>query len=1210
MSKLMKIKYLKVFFAIILLHSVYSFASAKTNEDSKRNILAGAGKISIPFIENQGQMDKKVKFYANTFAGNVFITDNADIVYSLTKRDAFNNIEHANLKESLIGRNSSDIHGEDKSSSVVNCFVGNSNNWKNSIPSYATVALGEVYNGVHLNLKAYGKNVEKLFVVDPFGKVSDIRVLVEGADGLSINDSGELEVQTELGIAKFTKPVAYQEINGEKNYVQASYNVCNDNLTYGFNVASYNHDYPIVIDPLLASTYLGGTNEDVIFGIAFGQNGEVYVTGSSKSYYNPEDFPTTEGAYDTTINGGYNVFISKFDSGLTTLLISTFLGGSVGDAPSDIKIDSSGNVIVYGYSTSSDFPTTVGAYNRTYKGGSAGDLFVSKLDTDLTSLLASTFLGGSGNDQPYTMSLDSSDNIILCGQTASSDFQTTATAYSKTLHGVTDGYIAKFNNDLTSLLASTFVGGSSADYLEGHATDSSGNIFVVGYTYSSNYPTTTGVYNQTLHGSTDIFISKLNSTLSSLVASTLIGGTSDEDGNVSPSTAIAVDPSDNVYITGVTGSSNYPTTTGAYDETSNSYGPFVSKLSNDLTTLTASTYLGTNADGQFLKFDSDGNLFISGYANDDSFPTTAGAFSRTFGGSSDIFISKMDSDLTSLLASTYLGGSSWDFPKKLVIDSSGNIYSVGYTSSSDFPTSTSAYDTTSNASVDGFITKLDNNLSKTPPVANAGPDQTLAEESLVTLDGTASSDPDGTIASYSWSQAGGISVTLSDDTASQPTFTAPTIDSPEEVLTFTLTVTDNDGLQNTDSVVITVTDLVPVPPVANAGPDQTVNEEALVTLDGTASSDSDGTISSYLWSQAGGISVTLSDDSASQPTFTAPAISNTEEVLTFTLTVTDNDELQSSDSVVITVTNLPISPVANAGPDQTVNEETLVVLDGTASSDSDGTISSYLWSQAGGISVTLSDDSASQPTFTSPAISNTEEVLTFTLTVTDNDGLEDTDNVVVTVTNVCTYTISSETTSFASSGGNGSATLTTSEGCDWTALSDSDWITITSGDSGSGAGVISFTVSANNGTEQRDGSITAGGQTQNISQQGATPPGNSPDLKVNTVVPSPNKIKSGKRMTIKATIKNIGKKSAAASTVFFYLSSNSNSESVDGDILLGKKSVKLLGKNKSTPVSLKSKINANSGKYFIKAKCDGNSVVTESNENNNIGVSRGVSVTR
>ncbi|MBI5376829.1 MAG: SBBP repeat-containing protein [Candidatus Schekmanbacteria bacterium] len=1206
----MKIKYLKVLFAIILLLPFYSFASAKTNEDSKQNIISSAGKISIPFIENQGQMDKKVKFYANTFAGNVFITDKADIVYSLTKRDSLNSVEHANLKESLIGRNSVDIHGEEKSSSMVNYFVGNSSNWKNNISSYNTVALGEVYDGIHLNLKAYGKNVEKLFVVDPCGKISDIRVMVEGADGLTVNESGELEVKTELGTAKFTKPVAYQDIRGEKNYIQASYNVSDDNLTYGFKVASYNHDYPVIIDPLLASTFLGGTNEDVIFGIAFGQNGEVYVTGSSKSYYNPEDFPTTEGAYDTTINGGSNVFISKFDSGLTTLSASTFLGGSVGDAPSDIKIDSNGNVIVYGYSTSSDFPTTVGAYNRTYKGGSAGDLFVSMFDVDLSSLLASTFLGGSGNDQPYTMSLDSSDNIIICGQTASSDFQTTATAYSKSLHGVTDGYIAKFNNDLTSLLASTFIGGSSADYLEGHATDSSGNIFVVGYTYSSNYPTTTGVYNQTLHGSTDIFISKLNSTLSSLVASTLIGGTSGEDGNVSPSTAIAIDTSDNVYVTGVTGSSNYPTTTGAYDETSNSYGPFVSKLSNDLTTLTASTYLGSNADGQFLKFDSDGNLFISGYANDDNFPTTAGAFSGTFGGSSDIFISKMNSDLTSLLASTYLGGSSWDFPKKLAIDSFRNIYSIGYTSSSDFPTSTSAYDTTQNESVDGFIAKLDNNLSKTPPVANAGPDQTIQEELLVTLDGTASSDTDGTIASYSWSQAGGVSVSLSDDTASQPTFTAPSIDTPEEVLTFTLTVTDNDGLQNTDSVVITVTDSVPVPPVANAGPDQTVNEEALVQLDGTASSDSDGTISSYLWSQTGGILVTLSDDSASQPTFTSPAITNTEEVLTFTLTVTDNDALQSSDSVVITVTNLAILPVANAGTDQTVNEETLVELDGTASSDSDGTISSYLWSQTGGISVTLSDDSASQPTFTAPAISNAEEVFTFTLTVTDNDGLQSSDNVVVTVTNVCTYTISSETSSFSSSGGNGSATLTTSEGCDWTALSDFDWITITSGDSGSGSGVISFTVSANSGTEQRDGNITAGGQTQNISQQGATPPENSPDLKVNTVVASPNKIKSGKKATIKATIKNIGKKSAAASTVFFYLSSNNNTESVDGDILLGKKSVKLLGKNKSTPVSIKAKINTKSGKYFIKVKCDGNNVVTESNENNNIGVSRGVSVTR
>ena len=269
------------------------------------------------------------------------------------------------------------------------------------------------------------------------------------------------------------------------------------------------------------------------------------------------------------------------------------------------------------------------------------------------------------------------------------------------------------------------------------------------------------------------------------------------------------------------------------------------------------------------------------------------------------------------------------------------------------------------------------------PTANAGPDQTVNEGDLVTLDGTGSTDSDGTIASYAWTAPAGI--TLSDASSATPTFTAPT---GSATLTFSLTVTDNDGAVSApDEVVVTV--VGNLAPTANAGPDQTVNEGDLVTLDGTGSTDSDGTIASYAWTAPAGI--TLSDASSATPTFTAPTGSAT---LTFSLTVTDNDGAVSApDEVVVTVVG-NLAPTANAGPDQTVACGALVNLDGTGSTDSDGTIASYAWTQTGGTSVTLTGADTATPSFTAPTALAS---LTFELMVTDNDGAPDTDTVVISV---------------------------------------------------------------------------------------------------------------------------------------------------------------------------------------------------------------------
>ncbi len=283
-----------------------------------------------------------------------------------------------------------------------------------------------------------------------------------------------------------------------------------------------------------------------------------------------------------------------------------------------------------------------------------------------------------------------------------------------------------------------------------------------------------------------------------------------------------------------------------------------------------------------------------------------------------------------------------------------------------------------------------------PPTADAGPDQTVEVGVTVTLNGSNSTDPDDGIGSYRWAQTGGPAVTLSDPTAVNPTFLAPDVGAGGASLTFSLTVTDQFGLQNSDTCVVNVS-FDNTPPTADAGADQLVNEGLPVTLDGSNSSDTDGTIASYLWTQTGGTPGTLSDPSAAKPVFTAPDVGPGGQSLTFQLLVTDDGGLQDTDTCIVNISWVNLPPTANAGPDQTVSEGDTVSLDGSNSDDLDDGIASYQWTQTGGIPVTLSNPSTVIPLFTAPLVGAGGDSLTFQLTVTDSDGLQDTDTCIVNI---------------------------------------------------------------------------------------------------------------------------------------------------------------------------------------------------------------------
>jgi hypothetical protein len=426
---------------------------------------------------------------------------------------------------------------------------------------------------------------------------------------------------------------------------------------------------------LVYSTYLGGSGYDDGYEIAVDPVGNAYITGMTSS----SDFPTTPGAFDTSFNGWYDVFVTKLNASGTALVYSTYLGGSNKDYGEGIALDSAGNAYITGWTFSSNFSTTVGAYDTAYH-----SCFVSKLNPSGTGLIYSTYLGGSGGEEGRGIAVDASGNAYIIGVTGSG-FPTTAGVWDTSYNGFQDGFVSKLNPSGTGLVYSTYFGGSDDDYSSDIAVDAFGNTYLTGRTSSSDFPTTAGAFDTTDNGVWDVFVSKLNSTGSALAYSTYLGGSGDFDYGWD----IAVDPVGNAYVTGYTNSSNFPTTPGAFDTTFNGGGfdlsdVFVSKLNATGSALAYSTYLGGSGDdgGFNIALDNAGNAYITGWTDSSDFPTTAGAFDTSLNGGDDVFVTKLS--LVPTITTTYFNTSgSFDFStdtSNWLLEKYGNGISPGYLS--------------------------------------------------------------------------------------------------------------------------------------------------------------------------------------------------------------------------------------------------------------------------------------------------------------------------------------------------------------------------------------------------------------------------------------------------------------------------------------------------------------------------------------------------
>jgi hypothetical protein len=653
----------------------------------------------------------------------------------------------------LVGANAhAQVTALDELPGKSNYFLGdNPAKWHTHVPNYGKVRYERVYPGIDLVYYGHQRQLEYDFVVAPGADPRAIRLAVETGNSklesrksaihnhlLRIDSHGDLVIATESGEVRFRKPVVYQQEstvdrrqlkakNGDgipksqipnRKSVDGRYKLLAGNQV-GFEVASYDKSRPLVIDPALSySTYLGGSSGEIGYGIAVDADGNAYVTGSTGSI----DFPTVNPLQAATV-GDFDAFVSKLDPTGTTLVYSTYLGGTGFDRGTGIALDASGNAYVTGMTASNNFPTTANAFQATFGGGTCGtafcsDAFVAKIQADGAALTYSTYLGGSDADFGQAIAVDSSGSAYVTGSTLSANFPT-ASALQAASGGNSDAFVSKLSADGRTLTYSTYLGGADGDFGLGIAVNAAGNAYVTGYTFSTNFATPSAAVSPVQSanaGSADAFAVELDPPGGALVYWTYLGGS-----GLDRATAIALDGSDNIYVVGDTNSPDFPVSDGALQPmtgggtcgSSPCSDAFVAKIG----TAGYATYLG-GADidqGAGIAVDSAGNAFVTGFTRSDDFPL-ATPLQAAFGGGScdsapclDAFLTKINPTGTAVIYSTYLGGSDTDFGQAIALDSSGNAYVTGSTASANYPVTVGAAQAargTDSPIGDAFIAKV------------------------------------------------------------------------------------------------------------------------------------------------------------------------------------------------------------------------------------------------------------------------------------------------------------------------------------------------------------------------------------------------------------------------------------------------------------------------------------------------------------------------
>ncbi len=619
-------------------------------------------RIPISFEPNRGQAPAAVRYLARG-RGFLLTAESKSLRFRTPQGD---------LRMQFAGaRGNAPIEAEEILPGKMNYLRTNDESrWHTGIPTYAQIRYRNLYSGIDLVCHGHQGDLEYDFILAPGARASAIRLDFPGIERLEIAENGDLVIENAGRRMVQHAPVIYQQIEGAPHRVDGHY-VRRGARSAGFVLGAYDKSQPVIIDPtlvyasyvaaygyqdqasgvaidasgdayvagstldpqygdqdmfvieldptgtkLLNAAAVGGSYDDMGYGVAVDSAGNVYIAGATQS---PDIQITGNSIYQHSLHGSENAYIAVLMPGLQKLVWASYLGGSKVDIAYTMALDGSRNVFVAGATISTDFPTNSSSYQKKLNGGV--DAFLTKLNAN-GALQFSTYFGGNGDDYIYGLATDSSGSVYATGSTASTNLPTTGGVLQASNAGLTDAFVAKFNNG-GGLVYSTYYGGSGDDPAQGIAVDAAGNAYITGSTTSTNLATTATGVQPGPGGSTDAYVAKLNPAGSALVWATYLGGKGDDAGG-----AITVDSGGNVYVAGSTDSADFPVTKDAAQNTVGFAAvAFVSELSPDGGTLVYSTmYGGSGGDtASGIAVACTTGVFVAGTTQSTDFPVSAGA---------------------------------------------------------------------------------------------------------------------------------------------------------------------------------------------------------------------------------------------------------------------------------------------------------------------------------------------------------------------------------------------------------------------------------------------------------------------------------------------------------------------------------------------------------------------------------------------------------
>lgn len=692
--------------------------------------LFAANEGSAPvFIQSGPHLPDKVQFSSGITGGKVFAESNC-LTYALFNpnqvksiHDQNNPVESSNqwidahaFQVIFLGANQGRWSGQNQLPGLYNYFIGNNpDHWAQNRKSYKSLKNSEIYPGTDLVLTSDDAFLKYQFELEPHADPSLIRLKYSGTDNLFIQDK-RLIIKTSVGDFIELEPYAYQiNSKGQQVKVACDFSASDSIVKFEFP-QGYNLELPLVIDPtLIFSSYTGGTSDNWGFTAAPDNYGNL-VSGALSFGLG---YPITLGSYQVNFGGTEDMAISKFNSNGTNLIFSTYIGGAQDDRPHSIIVDKNNDVIIFGTTTSNNFPVTVGAYDGSYNGGF--DIVVVKLNSNGSILEGSTYLGGSSNDGLNQIPLaynygdsfrgevitDPSGNIYIGANTLSNDFPVTSGVFQPIIGNNEDGCIVKFSPDLTQVIFSSYLGDSNMDAVFGITLGTGGKIYVTGGTNSDNLfngllgPT----YQNTRAGDIDAFIAIVSADGDSILQGTYLG-----TGAYDQAYFIETDKAGKIYVLGQT-KGNFPVSSGVYSNPSG--GLFITRFDSQLLTLDLSTVIGSvanvpNVSPTAFLVDNCGQVYVAGWGGLNNtgstigLPVTSDALQSSTDGK-DLYLMVLEKDFLSLRYGTFFGGSvSYEHVDGGTsrFDKRGVVYHAvcaGCGGHSDFPTTSGAWSNTNNS---------------------------------------------------------------------------------------------------------------------------------------------------------------------------------------------------------------------------------------------------------------------------------------------------------------------------------------------------------------------------------------------------------------------------------------------------------------------------------------------------------------------------------